>query len=354
MDATQQLMKDLTEVNGISGFEKEVAKVIEKHLKPLTTITYDRLGSIICRKEGASPSPKVMLAAHMDEVGFIVKQITKEGFLKFIPVGGWWSHVILGHRVIVKTRKGDVVGVVGSKPPHELKDEERRKVIAIEDMHIDVGATRKFDVEKKLGIRVGDPVIPWSPFQIMANPKTYLAKAWDDRVGCAIMIDVIRNLSRIKHPNTVYAVGTVQEEVGLRGAQTSAAVVDPDVAFALEVSIAHDTPGFGTDEVEALGSGPAILVYDRTMIPNRNLLDLVLDVAKKKRIPFHLASIAKGGTDTGRIHLNRAGVPSIVIGVATRYIHSHTGIIHRDDFDNAVKLVTEVIKVLDEKKVASL
>jgi len=354
MDATQQLMKDLTEVNGISGFEKEVAKVIEKHLEPLTTITYDRLGSIICRKEGASPSPKVMLAAHMDEVGFIVKQITKEGFLKFIPIGGWWSHVILGHRVIVKTRKGDVVGVVGSKPPHELKDEERRKVIAIEDMHIDVGATRKFDVEKKLGIRVGDPVIPWSPFQIMANPKTYLAKAWDDRVGCAIMIDVIRNLSRIKHPNTVYAVGTVQEEVGLRGAQTSATVVDPDVAFALEVSIAHDTPGFGTDEVEALGSGPAILVYDRTMIPNRNLLDLVLDVAKKKRIPFHLASIAKGGTDTGRIHLNRAGVPSIVIGVATRYIHSHTGIIHRDDFDNAVKLVTEVIKVLDEKKVASL
>ncbi len=354
MDATQQLMKDLTEVNGISGFEKEVAKVIEKHLKPLATITYDRLGSIICRKEGSSSAPKVMLAAHMDEVGFIVKQITKEGFLKFIPVGGWWSHVILGHRVIIKARRGDVIGVVGSKPPHELKDEERRKVIDINDMHIDVGATRKFDVEKRLGIRVGDPIIPWSPFQIMANPKTYLAKAWDDRIGCAIMIEVIRNLSRMKHPNTVYGVGTVQEEVGLRGAQTSAAVVDPDVAFALEVSIAHDTPGFGTDEVEALGSGPAILVYDRTMIPNRNLLDLVLEVAKKKRIPFHLASIARGGTDTGRIHLNRAGVPSIVIGVATRYIHSHTGIIHRDDYDNAVRLVTEVIKVLDKKKVASL
>lgn len=354
MDSTQMLLKDLTEVTGISGFEKEVAKAIEKHLKPYTKISRDRLGSIICRKDGASAVPKIMLAAHMDEVGFLVKQITKEGFIKFMPVGGWWSHVILGQRVIVQTKKGEVVGVVGSKPPHELKDVERQKVVDIEDMHIDVGATKKFDVEKKLGIRVGDPIVPWSPFQVMGNPRTYLAKAWDDRIGCAIMIDVIKKLARVKHPNSLYAVGTVQEEVGLRGAQTSAAVVDPDVAFALEVSIAHDTPGFGTDEVEALGAGPAVLVYDRTMIPNRNLLDLTIDVATKKKIPFHLASIARGGTDTGRIHLNRAGVPSLVIGVATRYIHSHIGIIDRSDYDNAVRLVTEMVKVLDKKKVASL
>jgi endoglucanase len=188
----------------------------------------------------------------------------------------------------------------------------------------------------------------------MGNPKTYMAKAWDDRIGCAIMIDVVKRLAKTKHPNTVYAVGTVQEEVGLRGAQTSASVVNPDVGFALEVSIAHDTPGFGTEEVEALGAGPGILVYDRTMIPNRNLLDLVLDVASKKKIPHHLASVAKGGTDSGRIHLNQAGVPSLVIGVPTRYIHSHIGIIHRSDYDNAVKLVAEVVKVLDKKKVASL
>jgi putative aminopeptidase FrvX len=354
MDSTQALLKELTEVTGISGFEGEVAKVITKHLKSDTAITYDKLGSIICRKDGMAPAPKVMLAAHMDEVGFIVKQITKEGYIRFIPVGGWWGHVILGQRVIVKTRKGDVVGVVGSKPPHELEDDERKKVLEIKDMHVDVGATRAFDIETKLGVRVGDPIVPWAPFQVMGNTKTYLAKAWDDRVGCAIMIDVLKRLAAQKHPNTVYAVGTVQEEVGLRGAQTSAAVVDPDVGFALEVSIAHDTPGFGTEEVEALGSGPAILVYDRTMIPNRNLLDLTIDLAKSKRIPFHLASIAKGGTDTGRIHLNRAGVPSLVIGVATRYIHSHLGIIHRSDYDNAVKLVTEVIKVLDKKKAASL
>ena len=262
--------------------------------------------------------------------------------------------MVLGQRVIVRTRKGDVVGVVGSKPPHELEDEERKKVLDIKDMHIDVGATRKFDIEKKLGVKVGDPIVPSSPLAEMGNPKTYLAKAWDDRIGCAIMIDVVKRLTKAKHPNTLYAVGTVQEEVGLRGAQTSSAVVDPDVGFALEVSIAHDTPGFGTDEVEALGAGPAILVYDRTMIPNRSLLDLALDVATKKKIPFHLASIAKGGTDSGRIHLNRAGVPSLVIGVPTRYIHSHIGIIHRSDYDNTVRLVTELVKVLDKKKVASL
>jgi putative aminopeptidase FrvX len=354
MDSTQMLLKDLTEINGISGFERDVAKVIEKYMKPMAEVSYDRLGSVICKKQGSSATPKIMLAAHMDEVGFLVKQITKEGFIKFLPIGGWWGHVVLGQRVVVRTRKGEVVGVVGSKPPHELKDEDRKKVIDVDEMHIDIGATRSFDVVKKLGVRVGDPIIPWSPFQVMGNPKTYLAKAWDDRIGCAIMIDVARRLTKQKHPNCLYAVGTVQEEVGLRGAQTSAAVVDPDVAFALEVSIAHDTPGFGTEDVEALGSGPAILVYDRTMIPNRKLLDLVIDVATAKKIPYHLASIARGGTDSGRIHLNKAGVPSLVIGVATRYIHSHVGMIHRTDYDNTVKLVTEIIRVLDEKTVASL
>jgi endoglucanase len=354
MDSTMKLLKDLTDINGISGFERDVAKVIEKYMKPMAEVSYDRLGSIICKKQGASATPRIMLAAHMDEVGFLVKQITKEGFIKFLPIGGWWGHVVLGQRVVVRTRKGEVVGVVGSKPPHELKDDDRRKVIDVDEMHIDIGATRSFDVVKRLGVRVGDPIIPCSPFETMGNPKTYLAKAWDDRIGCAIMIDVAKRLMKQKHPNCLYAVGTVQEEVGLRGAQTSAAVVDPDVAFALEVSIAHDTPGFGTEEVEALGAGPAILVYDRTMIPNRNLLDLVIDVATRKKIPYHLASIARGGTDSGRIHLNKAGVPSLVIGVATRYIHSHVGMIHRDDYDNAVKLVTEIVKVLDKKTVASL
>jgi endoglucanase len=354
MDATEVMLKELTETNGISGFEGEVAKVIGTHLKPHCDISRDRLGSIICRKDGASASPRIMLAGHMDEVGFMVKRVTKEGYLKFLPLGGWWGHVVLGQRVIVKTRKGDITGVVGAKPPHELEADERKKVLDLKDMHIDIGATKKFDVEKRLGVRVGDPIVPWSVFEVMGNPKVYLAKAWDDRIGCAIFIETIKRLAKFKHPNTVYGVGTVQEEVGLRGAQTSAALVDPDVAFALEVGIAHDTPGFNTDDVEALGAGPGIYVYDRSMIPNRKLLDLAVDLATKKRIPFHLASVPFGGTDAGRMHLNRIGVPSLVIGVPTRYIHSHIGMIHRSDFDNAVRLVTEMVRVLDKKRVASL
>jgi endoglucanase len=354
MDSTESLLKELTEITGIAGFEKDVARAIEKHMKPLAKISYDRLGSIICRKDGPTKAPKVMLAAHMDEVGFLVKQITKEGFIKFLPIGGWFSQVILGQRVTVKTRKGDLVGVVGSKPPHELDEEERRKVVEIKDMHIDVGAARGFDVVKTLGVRPGDPIVPWSPFQIMGNPKTYLAKAWDNRIGCALMIDVLRRLAKLRHPNAVYAVGTVQEEVGLRGATTSAVAVDPDVAFALDVSIAHDTPGFPPEEAEALGGGPAILVYDRSMIPNRNLLDLVTDVATKAKIPYHFSTVDKGGTDAGKIHMNRIGVPSLFVGVPTRYIHSHIGVIHRSDYDNCVRLITEVVRVLDAKKVASL
>ena len=274
--------------------------------------------------------------------------------MKFSPVGGWWSHVVLGQRVVVESKKGPVVGVVGSKAPHGLDPDERLKLMQIKDMFIDVGASRGFDVKKKLGIQPGDAIVPWAPFAIMNNPKLYMGKAWDDRIGCAIFMETIKRLAKAGHPNTVFGVGTVQEEVGLRGATTSAAVVEPDVGFAVEVSIAHDTPGFGTDEPQALGSGPAIVVYDGSMIPNRNLVDLAIEVAKKKKIPYHFASLERGGTDSGRIHINKGGVPSLVIGVATRYIHSHIGVLHRDDFDNAVTLMTEIARVLDTKKAASL
>jgi len=354
MDSTQKLLKELTEITGISGREDKVAKYIAGKMRPFSKISYDRLGSVICEKKGTSKSPRVMIAGHMDEVGFFVKQITSEGFIKFSPVGGWWPHVILGQRVVIESKKGPVVGVVGSKAPHELEPEERRKLMQIKDMFIDVGGTRDYDVAKKMGIQPGDAVVPWGPFQVMSNPEVYMAKAWDDRVGCAIFMETIRRLHKTRHPNTVFGVGTVQEEVGLRGATTSAAVVDPDVGFAVEVSIAHDTPGYGTEESQALGNGVAIVVYDGSMIPNRNLVDLAVETAKKKKIPYHFAALERGGTDSGRIHMNKGGVPSIVFGVGTRYIHSHIGVLHREDFDNTVKLMTEMAKVLDAKKVAKL
>jgi endoglucanase len=352
MDATLSFLKELVDAHGAPGFEGAVATVMERYLKGVGPVSKDRLGSFICEKKGSSGGPKIMLAGHLDEVGFMVKSVTKDGFVKFLPLGGWWGHVVLGQRLIIKTRKGDVLGVVGSKPPHELLDEDRKKVIEVKNMYIDVGATSDWDVKKKLDIRPGDPILPDSAFTVMANPNLLLAKAWDNRIGCALAAEVAKRLVGVAHPNTLYAVATVQEEVGLRGAQTSAFRVQPDVGIALDVGIAHDTPG--TEGDEKLGGGPLIVVYDATCIPNRGLLDLTIDTAKKLKIELQFESVERGGTDAGRIHVTGDGVPSLSMGVPARYIHSHVSIIDRRDFEATVKLLVAMVKRLDKKTVAGL
>jgi putative aminopeptidase FrvX len=354
MDATYSLLKELTEGFGPPGHETEIAKMMRKHVKGLGEVSQDRLGSIICKKEGTAAEPRVMIAGHMDEVGFMVKGITPEGFIKFLPMGGWWGHVLLAQRVRIRTSKGDVLGVVGSKPPHELQEEERRKVLELKEMFIDVGATSSFDVRKKLGIRAGDPIVPESPFSVMSNERLYLAKALDNRVGCALVVDVLRKLKTARHPNTFYGVATTMEEVGLRGATTSVASVKPHVAIAVDVGIAHDTPGSMGDGDEKLGAGAGILVYDATLVPNKNLRDLAVEVCEKGKIPYHLGTVERGGTDAGRFHIYDTGVPSLVIFIPTRYIHSHSTIMDRKDYDAAVKLLTELTKRLDRKTVDSL
>lgn len=352
MDSTLSFLKELVEAHGVPGHEGDIAAVMAKHLKGVGTVSRDRLGSFICEKKGPAKGPKIMLAGHLDEVGFMVKGITKDGFVKFLPLGGWWGHVVLAQRLIIRTRSGDVLGVVGSKPPHEIKDDDRKKVLEIKDMFIDVGATSDWDVRKKLDIQIGDPIVPDSPFTTMANPNLLLAKAWDNRMGCAVAGLVAKQLKGVAHPNTVYAVATVQEEVGLRGARTSVFQVQPDVAFALDVGIAHDTPG--TEGDEKLGGGPLVVAYDASMIPHKGLFDLVRDTAKQLRIPLQFETIERGGTDAGAFHVNAAGVPSLAIGVPSRYIHSHVSIIDRRDVDALVKLLVGVVKKLDAKTVAKL
>jgi putative aminopeptidase FrvX len=348
----EKLLKELTEAHGAPGFEDDAIEVMKKHVKAADEIKYDKLGSLIAVKKGKTDSPKIMIAGHIDEIAFIVKEITGDGYIKFLPLGGWWGHVALAHNVIIKTSKGDIPGVVGSKPPHILEDEERKKVMQLKDMFIDVGACDDFDV-KSLGVKPGDPIIPDSRFQVMGNEDLYMSKAFDNRIGAAAAVAVINELKGKIHPNTVYGVGTVQEEVGLRGAGTAAHVVDPDVAIVADVSLASDNPGSSKESPGRLGSGPSITVMDGSMIPNRHLRDFAVKTAEKNKIPFHFAALDKGGTDGGRIHMSRAGVPSIYMGIATRYIHSHTGIIHKGDFENLVKLITEMVKKLDAKTVAS-
>jgi endoglucanase len=353
MDASHALLKELTEGFGPPGHEEEIAGMMRKHMRGLGEVSQDGLGSVICRQKGTADEPRVMVAGHMDEVGFMVKGITPEGFIKFLPMGGWWGHVVLAQKVIIRTKKGDVRGVVGSKPPHELQEDERRKVLDIKDMFIDVGATSYFDVKKKLGIRAGDPIVPDSPFSVMGNERLYLAKALDNRVGCALVVDTLRKLKAARHPNTFYGVATTMEEVGLRGAQTSVASIKPHVAIAVDVGIAHDTPGTLGEGDEKLGAGVGILVYDASLIPNRKLRDLAVDVCERNKITYHLGTVERGGTDAGRFHVYDTGVPSLVVFIPTRYIHSHSTIMDRKDYDQAVRLLTELTKRLDKKTVAT-
>ena len=354
MDLTEQFLKEITEAAGVSGYESEVRGVMRRYLEDVAEIEQDRIGSLIGKHVGSSERPRVMLTGHLDEVGFMVRLITKEGFIKFLPLGGWWDQVLLGHRVVIKTREGDRLGIIGAKPPHMLDPEERKKVLEKKDMYIDVGASSGDDV-RAMGIRVGDPIIPASDFQILADPKWYLSKAFDNRVGCALAVQALRQLAEEGHPNTVYAVGTVQEEVGLRGAKTSASVVDPDVAIILEVDIAGDVPGIKPEESDVkMGGGPSLLVYDARMIPNLKLRDLVMASAEELEIPLQMSAMSGGGTDGGMIHLHDRGVPSVVIGVPTRHIHSHNSMLHRDDYDNALKLIVAVVKKLDVDAVAGL
>lgn len=354
MDQRLELLKEISELPGVSGFEDEVREYIKNKMSGLCEISRDNLGSIICKKAGTSERPRIMLAGHMDEIGMMVTYITEEGFLKFQTLGGWWEQVMLAQRVTVKTRSGDVLGIIGSKPPHILRNGDRNKVTQKTEMFIDIGASSREDAEA-MGVMPGDPVIPVSPFAQMKNPKYLVGKAWDDRIGCAVFMEVIRDLQGKEHPNTVYGVGTVQEEPGLRGAMTSVSLVEPDIAFAIEIDIAGDTPGVKPHEVQSkLGKGPSILLYDSTMIAHRRLRDFVVDTARSLGLKPQFNTMPGGGTDAGRFHTYKAGVPSLVVGVPARYIHSHSGIIHKDDFDATVTLMTEVVMRLDRSAVEAI
>lgn len=351
-ESTQLLLKELTEAHGVPGYEAPIRAVVRKYLADLGELSQDKIGSVICRKQGTASTPRVMLAGHMDEIGFMVKFITKEGFINFLPLGGWFDQVLLGQRVVINTNKGEVVGVIGAKPPHLISPDERNKVVARKDMYIDIGATSKEEVEAA-GVQVGDPIVPRADFIPLATGKTFLSKAFDDRVGTALVVSVLQSLADKEHPNTVYGVATVMEEVGLRGATTSVRAVDPDVAIILESDISGDVPGIKPDESSIkLGQGPTLLVYDARMIPNLKMRDLVVEVAKKIEIPLQLSSIEGGATDGAAIHLHSTGVPTVVIGVAARHIHSHSSIIHSEDYEKAVKLITSLVLHLDEITVA--
>ena len=354
--ALVETLRELTLTDGIPGQEDAVRAVMARHLEPCGSLQRDRLGSLCCLRRGAADHPRLMLAAHMDEIGFLVSDITDEGYLRLQTVGGWWAQVMLAQRVTVHTRQGELPGVVGSKPPHVLSAEDRKKVLEIKDMFIDIGAASRAEAAE-WGVRVGDPVAPVCPFTPLRNPDLLLGKALDDRAGCAVLIETMRRLaaSGQQSPGTVLATATVQEEVGLRGADVAARHWQPDVAIAIDVGIAGDTPGMQRHEARSrLGQGPLVLVYDGSLLPSPRLRDFVGDVAAAEGVAVQWDTVAGGGTDAGRMQFAGAGVPALALGFATRYIHSAAAVIHRADLEAAVVLLLGVIRRLDRSALEAI
>ena len=354
---TEKLLRELTDVCAPTGFEGPVRAIVNQHLYPLCQdISVDGIGSLIAQFNTRHDSkPNVMVAAHMDEVGLMVKYITEDGYLKFQTIGGWLDQALINQRWIIRTKKGLVKGITGIKTPHVIPAETRGQIFKKEQMFIDVGASNKEDAVNRLGISPGDPIAPDSLFTNLNGGSLYLGKAWDDRIGLAVMIQVASNLRGSDISNNLYLVSTVQEEVGLRGAQTSSYLVEPDIGINLESGVAGDYPGSTLDESqEKLGEGPAIFLHDSSMIPNLKLRDFVLKVADEEKIPIQFDVLSGYGQDGAEIQRARGGSPSINIAIPTRYLHSHNGVISIEDFDNAVKLVTSLIQRLDADTVREI
>ena len=345
MSLSENLEK-LSNACGVTGREEEVRNLLIKMLKPFADqVVVDRLENVIALKKGKKTAPKVMLAAHMDEIGLMVKTISKEGFLQFAKMGGIDDRILNAQKVIVNSNKGPLHGIIGSKPPHIQKEEERKKIITYDALFIDIGAENK-EAVVKMGVKVGDPV-GFDTKYAKIGKDTVIGKAFDDRVGCAVMIEALKQLQETDC--TVYAVGTVQEEVGLRGAATAAFRVDPDVGIALDVTVAGDVPGVREfDTTVKMGKGPALTVTDSGLITHPKILRLLFDAAEENKIPYQLEAGLMGSTDAARISMTRQGVPSGTVSIATRYIHSPIGMLGLKDAEDSAKLTVAAIRKIEK------
>ncbi|WP_343379204.1 M42 family metallopeptidase [Candidatus Bathycorpusculum sp.] len=335
-------LEKLSNVCGVTGSEAPVRELLSQLLRPyVDELIVDRLENVIAIKKGKQGKPKIMLAAHMDEVGLMVKTITKDGFLQFSKIGGIDDRILPAQKVVVHTKNGVYSGIIGSKPPHVQKVEERSKVLVFDDLFIDVGAESRADAEK-MGVSIGNSV-SFDTKYVALNNNLVMGKAFDNRAGCLAMVETLKLLGETDC--TVYAVGTVQEEVGLRGAGTAAFGVDPDIALALDVTVAGDVPGVREyDTSVKTGKGPVLTVSDSGLITHPKILRWLLDTAEEEKIAVQLESGLMGSTDAAKISLTRQGIPSGTISVPTRYIHSPAAVLNMQDIANSAKLAKVAIQ----------
>ena len=336
------LLKRLSDAHGISGYEGNVRAIVEQELSSYRDVRVDMPGNLIVTKKGTTSSPSIMLAAHIDEIGLAVKHIDDNGFLKFVKVGGWFDQTLLNQRVIVHS-KDPCFGVIGSKPPHVMKEDERKKPVEAKDMFIDVGASSADEVSD-MGIEIGTAISTDQNLVRLTGDRV-TGKALDNRAGAALLIEVMKRIGDIKP--TVHAVFTVQEEVGLKGARTAAFGLDPDVAIAIDTCIAGDHPGITKDEsAMEVGKGAAITVMDaggRGVITHPKVLEWLRETAKKNKIAYQLDVSDGGTTDATAISLTRAGIPAGVISVATRYLHSPVEVLSLADMESCADLIAHAV-----------
>jgi endoglucanase len=345
-DRTVALLQQLTDTAGPPGFEEPIRKVLVDLMKPLaSSVTFDGLGSIVATQ--GTQGPRVMVDAHMDELGGMIRRVTPRGLLTMQMLGGWLDQALVDQRWVILGSKGPVHAVTGIRDVHVVPAEERTRVYPRDSLFLDVGAASDAEVAA-MGIGPGDPVVPDAPFTVLNGTNNYLAKGWDDRVGCGVVVEAMRKLATLPHPNQIFWTITTQEEVGLRGAEAAAAVVKPALAIAIEGGITGDVfPGRAEETQAKLGAGPGIFLFDSSALPNRKLTQLVKQTAAAKKLPLQTDLVQGYGDDSAELQRSNGGVPTVNLVVPIRYTHAHNGIMNRRDFDQMVDLLVALLQQLD-------
>ena len=352
-DRTVELLRSITNAAGASGFEEPIRKVMLDAMKPYaSSIAFDGLGSILATQ--GSTGPRIMIDAHMDELGGVVRRVTPRGLLTMQMLGGWLDQALVDQRWTIVGSKGPVRAVTGIRDVHVVPPEERTRVYPRDSLFLDVGATSEAEVAA-LGIGPGDPVVPDAPFEVMNGTQNYLAKAWDDRVGCGVAVEAMRRLASAPHPNQIVWAITTQEEIGLRGAHTAVEIAKPELAIAVEGGITGDVFAGRPEETQVkLGAGPGLFLYDSSALPNRRLVAFVREIAAAAKLPLQLDVVQGYGDDSAELQKALGGVPTVNLVVPVRYTHSHNGIINRRDFDQMVDLLVGILQKLDATAVKRL
>jgi putative aminopeptidase FrvX len=353
-DRVEGLLQRLADAAGPPGAEEPVRAIMVGEMKGLATapIRYDGMGSVIAQQ--GSSGPRIMIDAHMDELGGMVRRVTPNGFLTMQMLGGWLDQALVDQRWIIIGSRGPVRAVTGIRDIHVLPAEDRTRVFPRDSLYLDIGAKNAAEAAA-MGVEPGDPVVPDAPFAVMNGTKNYLGKAWDDRIGCAVMLEAMRRTATLPHANQLFYVATVQEEVGLRGGRTAAQTVKPDIGIAIEGGITGDTPGAHPEETQVkLGAGPGMFLYDSSTIANRKMVALTKKVAAAKGLPLQADLVQGYGDDSAEMQMTNGGTPTINLVVPVRYTHSHNGIVNRQDFDQMVDLLVGMLVAMDVKTVEGL